>query len=64
LFVGFAGSFEQGEDLFRKASDFGLEDLVSKHHERAGRSPNWVKVKNPKHPATTRVKNTFGALEL
>jgi hypothetical protein len=23
LFVGFAGSFEQGEDLFRKASDFG-----------------------------------------
>jgi ATP-dependent DNA ligase len=43
----FAAPFEQGEigpDLFRKACEFGLEGLVSKHRERtyrAGRSPNW-----------------------
>jgi bifunctional non-homologous end joining protein LigD len=49
----FIATFEQGEigpDLFRKACEFGLEGLVSKHRERAyraGRSPNWVKVKNP-----------------
>ncbi len=50
----FISDFEQGEigpDLFRKACEFGLEGLVSKHRERwytAGRSANWVKVKNPK----------------
>jgi bifunctional non-homologous end joining protein LigD len=58
----FIAPFEQGEigeHLFRKACEFGLEGLVSKHRERAyraGRSPNWVKVKNPKHPAMTRVQ--------
>src|SRR6202012_784655 len=57
----FVAPFEIGEigpDLFRKACEFGLEGLVSKHRERAyrpGRSPNWVKVKNPRHPAMTRV---------
>jgi bifunctional non-homologous end joining protein LigD len=61
----FVSDFEQGEigpDLFRKACEFGLEGLVSKHRGRAyrpGRSPNWVKVKNPKHPAMTRVKEAF-----
>jgi bifunctional non-homologous end joining protein LigD len=52
----FVAPFEQGEigpDLFRKACEFGLEGLVSKHRDRAyrsGTSPHWVKVKNPKHP--------------
>jgi bifunctional non-homologous end joining protein LigD len=61
----FIAPFETGEigpDLFRKACEFGLEGLVSKHSERAyraGRSPNWVKMKNPKHPAMTRVKDAF-----
>jgi bifunctional non-homologous end joining protein LigD len=63
----FVALFEQGEigpDLFRKACEFGLEGLVSKHRDRsyhAGRSPKWVKVKNPEHPAISRVKNAFGA---
>jgi bifunctional non-homologous end joining protein LigD len=44
-------AFEQGEigpDLFRKACEFGLEGLVSKHKDRpysTGRPPHWVKVK-------------------
>jgi ATP-dependent DNA ligase len=39
-------------------SEFGLEGLVSKHRDRAyraGASPNWLKVKNPAHPAMTHV---------
>jgi bifunctional non-homologous end joining protein LigD len=50
---------EIGPDLFRKACEFGLEGLVSKHRDRvrAGTSPNWVKVKNPEHPAMARVKS-------
>jgi bifunctional non-homologous end joining protein LigD len=52
--------FEQGEigpDLFRKACEFSLEGLVSKRADRpyrAGRSPDWVKMKNRKHPAMSR----------
>ena len=59
----FVSEFEQGEigpDLFRKACEFGLEGLVSKHRERAyrpGRHRIGVKVKNPKHPAMSRVKD-------
>jgi len=58
----FLSPFEQGEigpDLFRKACEFGLEGLVSKHRDRpyhAGRSKHWIKVKNRKHPAFDRVK--------
>jgi bifunctional non-homologous end joining protein LigD len=61
----FLAPFEQGEigpDLFRKACEFGFEGLVSKHRDcsyRAGKSPNWVKVKDPKHPAMTRVMEAF-----
>lgn len=61
----FVEDFEQGEigpDLFLKACEFGLEGLVSKHRERpyrSGSSPHWVKVKNPEHPAMTRVMETF-----
>jgi bifunctional non-homologous end joining protein LigD len=61
----FGSDFEQGEigpDLFRKACEFGLEGLVSKHRDRTyrgGPSSNWVKVKNPAHPAIQRVKDAF-----
>ena len=55
----FISDFERGEiGLFRHAFLMGLEGLVSKHKDRpyrAGRSPHWVKMKNPKHPAMTRV---------
>src|SRR4051812_21298046 len=61
----FLSDFEQGEigpDLFRHACLLGLEGLVSKRKEsryRAGRSPDWVKVKNPASPAMTRAKDAF-----
>jgi ATP-dependent DNA ligase len=61
----FISEFEQGEigpDLFRKACEFGLEGLVSKHRDRpyqAGRSKHWVKVKNRKHPAMQRVMESY-----
>jgi bifunctional non-homologous end joining protein LigD len=61
----FIAPFETGEigpDLFRQACRFGLEGLVSKHRDRpyrAGRSPDWVKVKNPASPAMHRVKEAF-----
>ena len=44
----FLSPFEQGEigpDLFRKACEFGLEGLVSKHRDRpyqSGRSKHWI----------------------
>jgi ATP-dependent DNA ligase len=52
--------FEQGEigpELFRAACDFGLEGIVSKRRDRpyrGGRSSDWIKVKNRKHPAMER----------
>jgi len=61
----FLSDFERGEigpDLFRHACMLGLEGLVSKRNDRpyrAGVSPNWVKVKNPEHPAMARVKDAF-----
>jgi ATP-dependent DNA ligase len=57
----FVNPFERGEigpDLFRAACAMGLEGLVSKHRDRpyrAGRSKHWVKVKNRKHPAISRL---------
>ncbi|MCC8977199.1 RNA ligase family protein, partial [Bradyrhizobium brasilense] len=57
----FLSDFEQGEigpDLYRQACLMGLEGLVSKHRDRpyrAGRSRDWIKVKNRKHPAMNRV---------
>ncbi|MEH2492886.1 ATP-dependent DNA ligase [Bradyrhizobium sp. AZCC 2230] len=56
----FIAPFEAGEigpDLFRKACEMGLEGLVSKRRDRrygAGRSKDWIKVKNRAHPAMTR----------
>jgi len=58
----FLSLFEQGEigpDLLRKACEFGLEGLVSKHRNRpyqAGRSKHWIKVKNRKHHAFDRLQ--------
>jgi len=59
----FISPFEQGEigpDLFRKACEFGLEGLVSKRFDRpyrAGRSADWIKVKNHGHQGFDRIKD-------
>jgi ATP-dependent DNA ligase len=53
-----AGRREAGPDLFVAACRMGLEGLVSKRRDRpyqAGRSKHWIKVKNRKHPAMSRV---------
>jgi ATP-dependent DNA ligase len=56
----FINPFERGEigpDLFRAACRMGLEGLVSKRRDRpyqAGRSKDWIKVKNRMHPAMSR----------
>jgi bifunctional non-homologous end joining protein LigD len=61
----FVNDFEQGEigpDLFGEACKMGLEGLVSKRRDstyRSGRSPNWIKVKNPNSPAMKRAKDAF-----
>jgi ATP-dependent DNA ligase len=61
----FVAPFEQGEispDLFRAACDMGLEGMVSKRADRpyrAGRSKDWMKVKNREHPAYRRVQDRF-----
>jgi bifunctional non-homologous end joining protein LigD len=61
----FVAPFEQGEigpDLFHAACNMGLEGMLSKRVDRpyrGGRSPDWVKVKNRKHPAMERVKDAF-----
>jgi bifunctional non-homologous end joining protein LigD len=47
-----------GEKLFEAACDLGLEGIVSKRLTsvyRSGPSRTWIKVKNPKAPAATRV---------
>jgi ATP-dependent DNA ligase len=61
----FVAPFEQGEigpDLFRAACRMGLEGMVSKRADRpyrAGRSKDWVKVKNREHPAMYRAKDAL-----
>jgi bifunctional non-homologous end joining protein LigD len=48
---------EEGEIVFREACKLGCEDIVSKRLGsiyRRGRSPLWVKVKNPNAPAVKR----------
>jgi bifunctional non-homologous end joining protein LigD len=47
-----------GDAVFRHACKLGLEGIVAKRRDRpyrSGRSPDWVKVKNPDAPAATRV---------
>jgi bifunctional non-homologous end joining protein LigD len=63
IFVAPTEQGEIGPDLFRAACRMGLEGLVSKRRDRpyqAGRSKHWVKVKNRKHPAMSRVMEAFG----
>jgi hypothetical protein len=46
-----------GEIIFKHACRLGCEGIVSKRLGslyRSGRSPHWVKVKNPKAPAVKR----------
>jgi bifunctional non-homologous end joining protein LigD len=61
----FVAPFERGEigpDLFCAACNMGLEGMVSKRSDRpyrAGRSKDWIKVKNREHPALSRVMEAF-----
>jgi bifunctional non-homologous end joining protein LigD len=46
-----------GETIFRHACKLGLEGIVSKRKDspyRSGRSPDWLKMKNPNAPAVKR----------
>jgi bifunctional non-homologous end joining protein LigD len=56
--IAFNEHFEEdGAIVFREACKLGCEGIVSKRlgsPYRSGRSPNWVKVKNPKAPAVKR----------
>jgi bifunctional non-homologous end joining protein LigD len=48
---------EDGETVFRHACKLGLEGIVSKRrdsHYRSGRSPDWLKMKNPACAAVKR----------
>jgi bifunctional non-homologous end joining protein LigD len=48
---------EDGEVVFRHACKMGLEGIVSKRlgsPYRSGRSPDWLKMKNPAAPAVKR----------
>jgi bifunctional non-homologous end joining protein LigD len=48
---------EDGEVVFRHACKLGLEGIVSKRKDspyRSGRSPDWLKMKNPEAPAVKR----------
>jgi len=62
----FINPFERGEigpDLFAAACRMGLEGIVSKRRDRpyrGGRSKHWLKIKNRKHPAMSRVMDSFG----
>src|SRR5215468_1429205 len=46
-----------GETIFRHACKLGLDGIVSKRKDspyRSGRSPDWLKMKNPEAPAVKR----------
>jgi hypothetical protein len=48
---------EPGDIVFRHACKLGLEGIVSKRKDstyRSGRSPDWLKMKNPDAPAVKR----------
>ena len=50
---------DDGEAVFRHACKMGLEGIVSKRlgsRYRSGRSPDWLKFKNPDAPAVRREK--------
>jgi bifunctional non-homologous end joining protein LigD len=53
-----------GEALFRKACEMGLEGLVAKRRRslyRGGPSKDWIKIKNPNAPAFSRVRDAIEA---
>ena len=53
---------EDGAAVYRAACQLGCEGIVSKRlgsPYRSGRSPHWVKVKNPKAPAVKREGEDF-----
>jgi bifunctional non-homologous end joining protein LigD len=62
----FVNPFERGElapicSVLR--ATWGPEGLVSKRRDRpyqAGRSKHWLKIKNRKHPAMSRLMDAFG----
>jgi ATP-dependent DNA ligase len=46
-----------GAVVFRAACSMGLEGIVAKRRDsryRSGRTQDWIKVKNPAHPAIER----------
>ena len=46
-----------GATIFRHACKMGLEGIMSKRKDsayRSGRSPDWLKMKNPNAPAVKR----------
>jgi bifunctional non-homologous end joining protein LigD len=63
-----SAEYEQGEIgdvLFGAACNMHLEGIVSKHLDRAygaGRCRHWIKIKNPAHPAYSRVRDLHQAL--
>lgn len=62
IFVAPLKTGKIGPELFEAVYRMGLEGLISKHKERAyriGRCDHWIKVKNRKHPAFTRVMESF-----
>jgi bifunctional non-homologous end joining protein LigD len=49
-----------GEEMFQAACKLGLEGIVSKRIDapyRSGRARSWLKIRNPKAPAATRVED-------
>jgi bifunctional non-homologous end joining protein LigD len=49
---------QDGATVFQHACKLGLEGIVAKRRDRpyrSGRSPDWIKVKNPEAPAATRL---------
>jgi bifunctional non-homologous end joining protein LigD len=47
-----------GASVFAHACRMGLEGIVAKRRDkpyRSGRSPDWIKVKNPDAPAASRI---------
>jgi ATP-dependent DNA ligase len=48
---------DDGPTVFKRACKLGLEGIVSKRRDspnRSGRSPIWLKMKNPNAPAVKR----------
>jgi bifunctional non-homologous end joining protein LigD len=64
----FIAEYEQGDIgdvLFRVVCNMGLEGIVSKRLDRAynaGRCKHWFKIKNPAHPAYSRVRDLHQSL--